>query len=251
MTRPSLFTKLSKLLGVRVEVIRAYVGLLRRKVTVSARRVRQRGPAVGRNIERQNDLYRQWRYAPDDDKPAIAKDLFNEVRHHAQNMVWRRIPEQGKSSLAHDIASVVIEKLGEFRGVGEGGKEAKFTTWVHQIVLNMNNLELRKRSTTREKFVEYDEDNPEVALVATGIPKGVRNVYDDVEERILLDRLRREVSAKEYSLLECMIEGMSTADIAGKLGISEDAAESRGRRLVKKLQEKLSKPRRKVTSASN
>ena len=148
MRRPDLLEKVAEVFKLPIGVIRAFVGPMR--VTVAAKRAREVGPAI--NKERQNKLYEKWRDASNEDKPSVAEELFREVLKHARAVVWRRVPEATRD-LQREIASAVIERLGEFRG------EAEFTTWVHRIALNMSNLELRTRDKSKRRLLEYDDNN--------------------------------------------------------------------------------------------
>ena len=84
--------------------------------------------------------------------------------------------------------------------------------------------------------------------VASGDPK---NAIDRLEERMLIGRIKKEVSAEEYGLLLSLLDDMSTSKIAAKFEITEDSAESRRRRLIQKLRNKFRPTRRKVTNPSN
>lgn len=243
MASADFVKRLSQLLEIPVRVIRAYLGPVR--VRVAAKRVKE-PPAAG-NRKRQNELYKQWHDANEGDKPLVAEALFEEVQKHARNIVWKKIPELAYSNLSREMASVVIEKLGKFRGRGKAGRPVQFTTWAHRIILNLANLELRKRVKNRERFVEYDPENPDPDLVKYGVADAI----EQMENRMVVERMKKELPGEECGLLECMLGDMTAGKIAEKFGIPEDNVESRWRRLKQKLKEKFASARRKMTGSGN
>jgi RNA polymerase sigma-70 factor (ECF subfamily) len=237
MARPDLLERVAQVFKVPIRLIRTYVGPMR--VTVAAKRVQKVGPVV--NKQRQNELYEKWRNASNEEKPTVAEELFREVLKHARAVVWRRVPEASRD-LPREIASAVIERLGEFR---EG---SEFTTWVHRIALNMSNLELRARDKSKKRLLEYDDDNFDESAMPEPRAAGM---IAEVENQVFLHRMKKELSAKDYVVLECMIDQKNTPEIAEVLGDSRAATESRARRVRTKVQKIIASPRRKMTTSGN
>jgi RNA polymerase sigma factor (sigma-70 family) len=238
MPRVLFVEQLAKLLDLPAGIIRSSVGRMRFKV--AAKRVG--GPARPSKQYEENELYARWLKVPDEDKTVLEKKLFEAVRKHASAVVWTKLRENNPE-LASNVALAVIERLGQFR------QRAKFGTWVHKIALNMVNMELRKRSTSRGRYAEYDDSNPGQAETFSG-PFSAATI-DRVEQRLILERVKREVSGKDYIVLECKLDDMSTAEIAERLGMTEDAAESHWRRLKLRLRKIFGTPRRKMPTSSN
>jgi RNA polymerase sigma factor (sigma-70 family) len=125
-----------------------------------------------------------------------------------------------------------VEKLAKFRG------QAKFSTYVHRIAINLANLELRKRDASRKRFRSLDEESVADADSPLKDAKPLDR-SDDFEQKLLLNSVKRGLSARESALIDCLLYGMTTRETAEQLGISEDAAESLRRRVLKKVKKKL------------
>jgi RNA polymerase sigma factor (sigma-70 family) len=135
--------------------------------------------------------------------------------------------------LAGHIASVVIEKLAEFKGA------SKFSTWSHRIMLNHCYQHLREKVKDRERY--YVSENPEKddELKDPRAEAAFAHVVQAVDLE-LLDRLAKELPREDYCVWECWREGMTMKATAEKLGISEDSVENSLRRKVKPyLKEKI------------
>jgi RNA polymerase sigma-70 factor (ECF subfamily) len=254
MAPTNLVERLAELLGLPIEVIRAYgkpqeqavsqaapkaVGTVSEaeppyryatlKAQPSVPPAEQKAPSKKQEsklFEQENELYAQWHDAPAEERPKFEKRLFRVVVRHARNVMWGKIPEADES-LARDIAAVVIKQLATF------GEESKFSTWVHRIILNHCNLYLRRVMRERERFYQADEnlEDPRAEAAFDRVEEGV-----DLEP---LERLLKELPSEDYVLLDCRLDGMTMAKAAEKLGISENAAESRYRRLEARLQKEM------------
>ena len=188
---------------------------------------------IGAPRSDENELYAQWRDAPDMEKPRFEKPLFDRLLHHARAVIWLKTYERDPEweNLASDIASAAIKNLSLER-FKEG---SKFSTYVEGIARNKINEELERRITKRE--TTYVSANPEDDITLKD--DKAEAAFDKVEKDADLERLVKELRGKDYVLLQCKLDGMTTAEAAERLGDSEDAAESRWRRLVAHLIEKI------------
>ena len=243
--RENSVARIAELLGLPVEVILAYG---KPRTRGAFRRVRKLGTVIdtGQPSSRlmtvkdtepqpasvgveevvpaktgEDELYAQWCKASEEQKPDLEEKLFKEVLKHDTAVIWQKLGESN-NDLAHDIASDTIKNLGKFRD------QSKFSTWVQGIAKKRILYELRTRVRRRKVFDEkadYEKELGKRKLAASG----------DIEARILLEEIRKGLTSKEGLLLDAMVEGLKTAEIAEKFRISEDAAESRQRLLRKKL----------------
>jgi RNA polymerase sigma factor (sigma-70 family) len=240
--RENPVARIAELLGLPVEVIRAYgkprtggafgrVGKLGTVIGAgqpSSRLITLKGTEPPSKTG-EDELYAQWCKASEKQKPDLEEKLFKEVLKHDTAVIWQKLGESN-NDLAHDIASDTIKNLGKFR------EQSKFSTWVQGIANNQIKQELRRRKRSRRVFDEYSDvfehvgDEKELTD-----PKASAAVLE-MEDRRVREGLRKQLSAEEYVLLECMCERVSTAGIAERLKITDDAVESRCRRLKKKLQ---------------
>jgi RNA polymerase sigma factor (sigma-70 family) len=251
MANPNLVERLAELLDLPIEVIQAY-GKPQERVSFRAARkkvgtVSEVNPlaryatlkavadippaeeaAPPKNVE--NELYAQWRDASDAEKPKMEKKLFNSILRRARNVIWKKIPE-AHEDLARDIASVVIEQLAEFKGQNK----SEFTTWEHRIILNQCNVHLRKKVKDRKRFYVSESPEDDIKLADSK----AKYAFDRVEEGLDLERLVQTLPRKDHVLLGCVLDGMTMLEAAEKLGDTEDAAESRLRRLKARLKKKI------------
>jgi RNA polymerase sigma factor (sigma-70 family) len=265
--RENRLVRIAELLGLPVEVIQAYgkprtrgafrrVGKLGTVIDTggpSSRLMTLKGtepqPAfvgveeVEPSKTGEDELYAQWCKASEEQKPDLEEKLFKKVLKHARAVMWPKIPD-GDENLARHIASVVIEHLAEFRG------ESKFSTWVHSVILNQCNLYLRKKVKDENRFCAFENPEVDTNLEDDNTPEDNINLrdpraeaaFDRVEEALdfePLERLLKELPTKQRFLLDCVLDDMTMAEAAKKLGIKEDAAESSWRRLRGGLRKKM------------
>ena len=176
----------------------------------------------------ENDLYQRWLESGDNDKTEILETLFKLVLKQAKAVVWLKVPD-APPNLAREIASEVIQRLPEFR------QESQFSTWAHRIAINKANLEIRRKVEMRGRFVEYEECEQDA-------DPAVENAADILDREILLDQIKRELNPVDLALIDYKLDGLSTKAAAERLGLSEDAAESRLRRLMKDLKKTFTRP---------
>jgi RNA polymerase sigma factor (sigma-70 family) len=177
----------------------------------------------------ENELYQQWRDTSDEQKRELEKRLYDAVSKHARAVIWQQLEEQNPD-LAQSIAAAAIMRVPTFR------QESKFSTWMEGVARKQIKQELRRRTRSRKVFDEYSDVFEHVDDEKELTDPQASAAFLEREQRILLETLRKELSPKEYVLLECMRESMSTPEIAARLKIADDAVESRRRRLMKKLQ---------------
>jgi RNA polymerase sigma-70 factor (ECF subfamily) len=176
----------------------------------------------------ENDLYQRWLESGDNDKTEILETLFKLVLKQAKAVVRLKVPE-APPNLAREIASEVIQRLPEFR------QESLFSTWAHRIAINKANLEIRRKVEMRGRFVKYEECEQDADLA-------VENAADILDREILLDQIKRELNPVDSALIDYKLDGLSTKAAAERLGVSEDAAESRLRRLMNDLKKTFTRP---------
>jgi RNA polymerase sigma factor (sigma-70 family) len=188
-------------------------------------------------VSDENELYEEWRAATD--RRDVEKRLYSAVSRHATAVVLEKFPE-GHRELAHDIASAVIGRLGRFR------RQSKFSTWVHEIAVRKTIEALRKLARRKRVFDETKvvvADAGEKAEQEGGGPYEVRNqvsavTQPDLDSPIALDQLRSHLPEKDAALVIYKREGLTSAEIAAKLGTSQGAVESRWERLKRSQKKK-------------
>jgi RNA polymerase sigma factor (sigma-70 family) len=188
-------------------------------------------PAELAEAYEENELYAKWREASEVEKQELEKPLFNAIRKHASAVIWNSLREYNPE-LAYTVASDVIASLSKF------GHRSKFSTWVQGIAKKKINEYLRKTTRRRRVFddrADYEKELEKEVPSKTFAKLSSFETLDDLNARFLLNDLKKGLKAQDRVLLDNMLEGRDTAELAEKLGISLDAAESRCRRLRMKL----------------
>jgi RNA polymerase sigma factor (sigma-70 family) len=183
----------------------------------------------------ENELYEKWRNARGMEQETLREKLYHAVKRHAAAIVWKKFPE-GYWDVPNDIAANVICKLDTFRG------RCKFSTWVHEISKRNTDEAIRKliRSKAvfdRTKVVEEDETD------ADGSEKARNRVYatvrPDFDRPIAFKEFCKHLSKNHAALLLYKLSGSRSKEIAMKMGISQEAVDSKWARLKRKLPRKI------------
>jgi RNA polymerase sigma factor (sigma-70 family) len=233
--------RLSKALGLSAEAIQAYCKIQtpRDIVPVAQRRAKlatiKDHPVQANEVEipktDENEVYAQWRDASPEEKEVFERELFGNVHRHARAVIFQTI-HQANKDLAHDITSTVITQLADFKG------KSKFSTWVHRIILNHCYDYIRRTTVERERF--YASENPQDDIrLKDDKAEGAFYRVDQALDLEPLKRLIEELPNKDYVLLDCRLDGLTIQEAATKLGDSEDAVESRWRRVRSRLRKKI------------
>ena len=177
----------------------------------------------------ENELYEQWRGAAEGERCDLETRLFQKVLRHAKAVVWIGLHERNPD-LAQDIALAVLRNLSGFRG------DSKFSTWVQAIAERKVDEELRKRIRRRNVFDERKVvvTNPEEEEVVGAVHP---TELPDFDSGIAFGEICRRLPTEEDAmLLRCKRDGMSSVEIAARMGISQEAVDSRWARLKPRIQ---------------
>ncbi len=134
----------------------------------------------------------------------------------------------------HDLAADVTQEalLRAWRGIGSFRGDARFSSWLYRITVNVAWTSLNRRRRTRHAPLELVDnlaappssfENPELALEAANLRGRLR------EALLVLPRRSRVV------VVLCDIYGWSHSQIADALGISVSASKVRLHRARKRL----------------
>ena len=176
----------------------------------------------------ENELYEQWRSAPEGKRRELEGKLLQKVLSHARAVVCETLHEWNPD-IVQDAALAVWRGLSRFR------RESKFSTWVHSIAKHKTYEEIRNRVRRRRIFDERkvvvanpgDDEESDRAVYRTTLP--------NLEGPITLAELCEGLPEDAASLLRHKREGMGTDEIAAKMGIGQEAIASRWARLRRKL----------------
>ena len=163
----------------------------------------------------ENELYEEWRNAPEGTRSQIESKLAAALKSHALQVLWsktsRHCPEHAAAAVAQ-----ALSKIDSFRG------EAKLSTWFHRIVINVANTALQE--TMRER--EQDELSEEMSVEP-----------QDVDWKIAYAQIKNRLPADEQALLDCKREGLNVQEIAERIGETPTWVRVNWMRLKKKIRQ--------------
>lgn len=163
------------------------------------------------------------------------------VREHSSHIYNLALKLTGDPATAEDVLQETF--LSAFKSIARFEGKAQLSTWLYRIAYNAALMRLRKRQVDTVSLDEPVEDEE-------GVPQP-RDFADWSEnpEHVLLDaEMRRVLDQAVGSLSETLrsvfilrdVNGLSTAQTAQVLGLSEEAVKSRLLRARLALREKLS-----------
>ena len=181
----------------------------------------------------ENALYERWREAGKEERPELEKLLYRAVRDHAATVAWKKYPE-GCRELAHDVASDTIRRLENFR------RKCKFSTWVHEIATRKAMEARRKLGRSKQVFdltkIVSDADPGTEPEMRNRVNPVIRpNLDRSIDVKEALKRLPKD----HATLLAYKCWGLSSAEIAVKLNISQEAVDSKWARIRRKFPKKI------------
>ena len=150
-----------------------------------------------------------------------------------QGAIYRFV---GASEDARDLCQEAF--LRAYRGLRTFKKDARFSSWLYQIALNVCRDRLRRRrGRTVVSLDELDESGQEAAVLPGPSPLDLAEARD-LSERVaravasLPDEQREVIVLKEY-------QGLTFAEIAGVLGVPLSTVKTRLYRGLVQLRQRL------------
>jgi RNA polymerase sigma-70 factor (ECF subfamily) len=148
-------------------------------------------------------------------RAALAK-LFDRHRPRLRALAMRLTRSEAEADdVVQDAFVAVLEKLDTFRG------DAAFGSWVYRVAANFALMRLRSASVRRSQPLEVG-DEPESLGMALDDACDARRRLSDVIRAI--EQLRPP--AREVISLR-VVDGLETAQVARRLGVSEDVVKVR------------------------
>jgi RNA polymerase sigma-70 factor (ECF subfamily) len=163
------------------------------------------------------------------------------VREHSTNVYNLALKLTGDPAAAEDVLQETF--LSAFRSIAHFEAKSQLSTWLYRIAYNAALMRLRRRqveTVSLDEPVEDDEGVPQ--------PRDFADWSDNPERAVLDAEMRRVMDEAVEALSETLrsvfvlrdVNGLSTAQTAQVLGLSEEAVKSRLLRARLALREKLS-----------
>ena len=162
------------------------------------------------------------------------------VREHSTNVYNLALKLTGDLVAAEDVLQETF--LSAFKAIPHFEGKAQLSTWLYRIAHNAALMRLRKRqvqTVSLDEPVENEEGVPE--------PREFTDWSGNPEQVLLSDEMRRAMDGAIATLSETLrsvfvlrdVNGLSTAQTAEVLGLSEEAVKSRLLRARLALRERL------------
>jgi RNA polymerase sigma-70 factor, ECF subfamily len=163
------------------------------------------------------------------------------VGEHSTNVYNLALKLTGDPAAAEDVLQETF--LSAFRSIARFEAKSQLSTWLYRIAYNAALMRLRRRqveTVSLDEPVEDDEGVPQ--------PRDFADWSDNPERAVLDAEMRRVMDEAVEALSETLrsvfvlrdVNGLSTAQTAQVLGLSEEAVKSRLLRARLALREKLS-----------
>lgn len=168
----------------------------------------------------ENDVFLAYREATGDDKTRLERELIHLLRRHAKALVYLKLKEH-REDLVNYAVWLAIRDHKSF----EGRNNAKFSTWVHHIVVNVCNSALRGKQRRRE-------------IALDDILEPATDTIDVADTQMELERLfDLHLSDEEHELVRLKLAGADSEEIAKVLNIAPATVRVKFLRLKERLTE--------------
>lgn len=163
------------------------------------------------------------------------------VREHSTNIYNLALKLTGDPAAAEDVLQETF--LSAFKAIPRFEGKARLSTWLYRIAYNAALMRLRKRQVETVSIDEPAEDDDDLAP-----PHELVDWSDNPEQSLLDSEMRQAMNDAVAALSETLrsvfvlrdVNGLSTAQTAEVLGLSEEAVKSRLLRARLALRERLS-----------
>ncbi len=170
--------------------------------------------------------------------PAAVEALWGRLRPVAAAVLLARTPPGCEvEDLLQEAARAYLEALPALRD------PARATSWMRSIALHVAADASRREARRRQRLRRLDGSEPSAREVAASAAERARRV---------LEAARALPSEYREPLLLRAVEGLSQAEVARTLGLTETTVESRlarARRLLRKALERAEEPARPTAAA--
>jgi RNA polymerase sigma factor (sigma-70 family) len=154
-----------------------------------------------------NDLYVQWKNAPENEKESIVHRLYPHLQRHAEWMVWN-ILHRADEHLACEMVNDLLMKLETFQ------RRSKFSTWAHSCFENrcLDKLRYQKRRSEESWDAASDLFREQNDPLSEG---------PETDDEIHLDQRLNMLDRRNQAILEARLCGQTMASIGKKHGITK------------------------------
>ena len=174
-----------------------------------------------------NNLYDKWvAAASPDERTAVLKDIRREAKKLGSAVGWIEL-YGSNPDFASEVAAAVVNKIAAF----QRENNSKFSTYAYGIGKKKALERKRKFARDRKRSKRYEDYLRE--------KDRANDPWSSANARLLKADLLKGLNDEKRVLLDLMCDGRNPIEIAKILDITQDAAESRVRRLRETLRKKI------------
>src|SRR5277367_5375500 len=168
----------------------------------------------------ENAVFHEWRSSTGETKEKYQSLLAKLLMKHARSVCWQKLPDHQSehSWISNESVYRAIARAKNFKG------RSKFSTWFHRIVLNECNRVLKSKQDKAEVPIEDVQD--------------IGDSRDtDVERTILIEQVQKVGRPQDRRVVELVLQGATSKEVAAKLHISRTTARKVWQRVVERLRD--------------
>jgi len=159
---------------------------------------------------------------------------------------WMLPNSDDSEDAVQDGLLLAYRNLNQFQG------RAKFSTWLHRIVINASLAKMRKQKSKPTTSIDQEASGEETSSIADALidprPNPEQKYINDERSRILAEMLE-DLPTTSRMLIQLMdIEGLSGREAAQKLGISPSALKARHHRARQSILQKMQEPHERMNA---
>src|SRR5579884_1120983 len=151
-------------------------------------------PVLEGTTRTENEVFEEWRKAAGQEREELLRELVRLLQKHAYAICWTKLGDRRPDIVNHAVFKAVSKAAG-FKG------ESKFSTWFHEIVVNLCNSALRQK---QQRGIEHAPEDVEGELC----------VDPDMDSGIELERMLKDVSEEDRRFVDMKINGLNETEIA-------------------------------------
>jgi RNA polymerase sigma factor (sigma-70 family) len=177
---------------------------------------------VSLDIHDENSVFRAWKSSTGETREQFQSLLVKLLQKHARSVCWQKLPDHQSehSWISNESVYRAIARAKNFK------EKSKFSTWFHRIVLNECNRVLRSRQAKAEVPLEDVVDAPD-------------SRDTDIERSILVKQVSKMGQPKDRRVVELVLQGATSREVAAVLHISKSNARQVVHRVLRRLRGEL------------
>lgn len=173
--------------------------------------------------------------------------VFEELHKKVFNLSLQYVfNTEDAAEITQDVFLSVYDKLETFKG------ESSLSTWVYRITINKSLDFLKAKNRQKRSFLRLFKSDEEAMV---HVPVHFNHPGIEVEDKEQLEILMRQIhllpESQKTAIVLLRIEGMSTAEVAEIMNISQKALESLFQRAKTNLKKLLTEDRESANPLSS